>query len=677
MTSVSDPPTSNSTTSTPTINDTTEPTIILAAIAVGVFLVVFVVVLLIRKHMLDRAKEQSEAQCESEKARKKERRSKRKTKHKKSTSNLEAAGNSSDDPAAGDMSLPSPRFQPKKLTKTPNLSSLRELSNAQEKFRAEARSVGSSSAKSTASDLGYNPQNNSSRVALNGSLGSPRSTHSDAISLPPKKAGYNGPGSARSTASDMNLINHGQPSPYVSQIGGSAKSTQSDAHLIGRQKSLYSMPGSGKSTLTTDSNAASPLSTQMDAQMARQKSMQGGLAVERASANSNPSSVRSTNVESAAAHLARQKSMPGLNPAVSNRGMNGGYGSVPYQNNAMVNQQSYPYPTPYIPAQLYNAPQMNYSQDRSVNVNNPVYRPSFHPVDIGANNYQPRPPMSYNTDIGFAYNGAAMNNPPRPVIHQAIMRVNGYLVPNNVQHPPNFPRPSPLREVDRLSPVVSIRGPPAAPNSNPVSESPTTDSLSSGEKTLNATLFNAKGIFTTVNSSTMMSVRTIVGQKAMSLPAFVEMELGKDFELLTHLASGGLSKIFFCDITNPQFQKSGVSRCVAKQYNETDGNEDEEVVLAFQQEVAIMWYFKDHGNIAQMIGYDLNSLILVMPFYELGALANFLSQPEVYESHFSLTWSMDLMHQLALDISQGLLAMHKAGIVHNDMKVRCEFLSAF
>lgn len=84
--------------------------------------------------------------------------------------------------------------------------------------------------------------------------------------------------------------------------------------------------------------------------------------------------------------------------------------------------------------------------------------------------------------------------------------------------------------------------------------------------------------------------------------------------------------------------RSGVHVCVVKEVKNIGH-------AVFNQEVALMWYFRDTPTIIELYGYNALTLTILLPFYELGSLQDLIKN-DVYAA----TWSMEIVLQLATDV---------------------------
>ncbi len=83
--------------------------------------------------------------------------------------------------------------------------------------------------------------------------------------------------------------------------------------------------------------------------------------------------------------------------------------------------------------------------------------------------------------------------------------------------------------------------------------------------------------------------------------------------------------------------------------------------ILFDQEVSLMEYFKHHKNIAKILGYSTDPYCILMKYYQLGSLTNWI---ENSLGNRNLRTIMSFKQ----DITVGLKELHARGVAHLDLK---------
>lgn len=81
-----------------------------------------------------------------------------------------------------------------------------------------------------------------------------------------------------------------------------------------------------------------------------------------------------------------------------------------------------------------------------------------------------------------------------------------------------------------------------------------------------------------------------------------------------------------------------------------------------------MHFFKNDDNFAKIFGFCADPVAIVMKMYSLGTLKDLIFQQNQSMSLRGVEYSNSLVTSLATNIAGGLLAMHKAGFAHHDIK---------
>ncbi|KAI3658624.1 hypothetical protein MP638_006406 [Amoeboaphelidium occidentale] len=160
----------------------------------------------------------------------------------------------------------------------------------------------------------------------------------------------------------------------------------------------------------------------------------------------------------------------------------------------------------------------------------------------------------------------------------------------------------------------------------------------------------------TITSSTLMS-----NERALTVPAFLEMKYGQDFSPIKQLAKGGGGIIYIGEAKSPQLKERCRNEKIIIKVQIPDPANKDALKLVFDQEVATMYYFNDNPYFAKMYAFCSEPQSIVMKFYPLGALQGFIYSKRA-------TYTKVIVVHLLKDISKGLKAMHDNGLAHCDIK---------
>jgi serine/threonine-protein kinase len=143
----------------------------------------------------------------------------------------------------------------------------------------------------------------------------------------------------------------------------------------------------------------------------------------------------------------------------------------------------------------------------------------------------------------------------------------------------------------------------------------------------------------------------------MAMPSFLEIQ-SRDFRVLQRIAVGGGGEVFLAEGMSHELKNLGpfVAKFVK---TPKDNTTSRKFVRSFQQEIAIMSLFREHENIAKLIGYCSTPPVILVKYYDLGSLER-LMEIERRTKRF--------MMPLMLGIARGLRLLHWNGIVHCDLK---------
>ena len=141
------------------------------------------------------------------------------------------------------------------------------------------------------------------------------------------------------------------------------------------------------------------------------------------------------------------------------------------------------------------------------------------------------------------------------------------------------------------------------------------------------------------------------------MPGYLQMNYADHLRLVSVLTSGGFGVVHLADVFLPRAQKFG-PRVVVKVSKNKILNEFD--LALFRQEIGLMEYFRDHNNIAKILGFCESPFCIVMKYYKLGSLRSWIRAA----NERSTVKILNFTH----DISAGLMALHEKGVVHLDLK---------
>ncbi|KAI3630674.1 hypothetical protein MIR68_012109 [Amoeboaphelidium protococcarum] len=155
----------------------------------------------------------------------------------------------------------------------------------------------------------------------------------------------------------------------------------------------------------------------------------------------------------------------------------------------------------------------------------------------------------------------------------------------------------------------------------------------------------------------------------LSIPAFLEMQFNRDIRPDKILTEGGIGIIYLATRLNSEMTKrSGIkeSMVVAKVLKQELAAQSERIVQSVYQEISLMYLFRDHPNFARLYNYSSDPVAIVMKFYPLGALRNFIHGRE--QTSKSYVYSKRAVVHLLNKYAAALMYMHKKRIAHCDIK---------
>ena len=152
----------------------------------------------------------------------------------------------------------------------------------------------------------------------------------------------------------------------------------------------------------------------------------------------------------------------------------------------------------------------------------------------------------------------------------------------------------------------------------------------------------------------------------ISIPAFLELEFAKHFMQGEFLAKGGGSSVHKClSLHNGLDMRRNGADIVVKTFHD-DFRQYSTKTVAFWQEIAIMWKFRNYDSFCKVFGYSSSPMSIVMKYYRLGDLESFISGKSPATPLFKYTKReiTSLLGQLCRAIG----IMHMNDIAHCDVK---------
>ncbi|KAI3644630.1 hypothetical protein MP228_010794 [Amoeboaphelidium protococcarum] len=177
---------------------------------------------------------------------------------------------------------------------------------------------------------------------------------------------------------------------------------------------------------------------------------------------------------------------------------------------------------------------------------------------------------------------------------------------------------------------------------------------------------NANGGDTYMNTTIIPTNDSIYGANKMSIPGYLAMIPGVHFTIVKKISEGGFGTVYEGRLTSLQHQqKIGSDLCAIKVEKSLQLPPDQrhEQDAAFLQEVMLLNLFEHNPNIVSLVGFSTNPNTIVMKVYSGGSLSDLLFAPQTVD-----LYSITLMVSLFKDLLNALVDIHKAKVVHLDLK---------
>ena len=147
----------------------------------------------------------------------------------------------------------------------------------------------------------------------------------------------------------------------------------------------------------------------------------------------------------------------------------------------------------------------------------------------------------------------------------------------------------------------------------------------------------------------------------MFFPAFLEVTDFRDYRKVEKTGQGTFSQVWLCDILDRSMANRTGHRellCIAK----VSTFQDVIATPLFQQEVSVMYHLRECPHIAQIIGFSRNPETILMEYYPLGTLKDWIHQRK------DIVWTPSRFSHFTADMARGLQHAHKLMIAHCDIK---------
>eukprot|EP00158_Paraphelidium_tribonemae_P007615 Partr_v1_DN28300_c3_g1_i1_m75884 putative mitogen-activated protein kinase kinase kinase len=144
----------------------------------------------------------------------------------------------------------------------------------------------------------------------------------------------------------------------------------------------------------------------------------------------------------------------------------------------------------------------------------------------------------------------------------------------------------------------------------------------------------------------------------LSVPAYLEAQEGMDFRVESTLNKSGAADVMIGTGFSAKLSSFG-KRIVIKRFTNAGMNEKQRPV--FFQEIAITAYLQNCRNIVRILGYSESPPSIILKMYTNGSLKFWLAN-NVWRRRKSMMFSF------FKDITNGLSAIHRAGLIHCDIK---------
>lgn len=149
--------------------------------------------------------------------------------------------------------------------------------------------------------------------------------------------------------------------------------------------------------------------------------------------------------------------------------------------------------------------------------------------------------------------------------------------------------------------------------------------------------------------------------------------LNEDYIKKQQWLEGGFAIIYFGILTNLELVRTNQNqvRCIVKEMKIKENDSlvrKRKAKRAFLQEISVMHMVSNQKNFVKFLGYHENPDTLIMKFYSLGNLKDFIHRVDVSREVENIPYRKPLVCHLAKDIATAIQFIHSMEIIHNDIK---------
>lgn len=189
-----------------------------------------------------------------------------------------------------------------------------------------------------------------------------------------------------------------------------------------------------------------------------------------------------------------------------------------------------------------------------------------------------------------------------------------------------------------------------------------TKGLSVVDEQMNLSIMSASSASATTMSTmsaSSMGTTFMNDWTVFAVPGFLQFKAGAEFRWTKSIAKGRGGEVFIGDALIPRLQKFG-SLIIIKIVAQDRQSMDPIMAFAIDQEISLMHYLVRNKNIATLLGWCHEPLSMIMKYYKLGSLEQYVASGQVYSKVVKVYFM--------LDVARGLRFMHSKRVAHCDVK---------
>ena len=173
--------------------------------------------------------------------------------------------------------------------------------------------------------------------------------------------------------------------------------------------------------------------------------------------------------------------------------------------------------------------------------------------------------------------------------------------------------------------------------------------------------------YQTVNEAQVTNMATaLVTTHELSIPVFLELKWGLDYVQGSFLTKGGGGELYLCSALNSSVAAmSHQQPLIVKRVADNFGQLTEQAKAGFWQEVSMMWKFRDHRFFAKLYGYSMAPACMLMKYYEMGDLADWITGKGRSSVYPYTKWRLVKIYK---EFVSAIWFMHAQGLLHSDIK---------